>query len=319
MAAGLAFLFPGEASHKVGMGLDLYMRFPAVRDTLQEAEDLFGLPIEQLCFRGPASELQQTEHGQPAVFALSVAVLRLLAHFQVAPSAAAGHSLGQYTALVAAGALSFPHACRLVRVRSRLMKEICQRVPGAMVTLVGLPLERVNAICRESQEVGIVRIANYNLPDQFVVSGETTAINYLAACAARAGAVKTTFLPVSGAFHSPLMQAAQGQFASFLESIPIQPPRIPVVIDTTGASTTSSDVIRACLIEQVTAPVLWTDAMQFLLQQGMTTFVEVGPGKRLTRLVRAAAGSKAIFAYHTSTAKSLNRMLRSLGVCSTTS
>lgn len=316
MDGRLAWLFPGEGSQQVGMGLDLYLRFAVVRETFQEAEDLLDLPVEQLCFRGPASELQRTGHCQPAVFVLSVAVSRLLERFQIPASAAAGHSLGQYAALVAAGALTLPHACRLVRARSRLMNEIGERVPGAMVALVGLPVERVRAICRESQEIGIVRIANYNSPDQFVVSGETAAIHHVASCAKRAGAVETTLLPVSGAFHSPLMQAAQGQFASFLESIPIEPPRIPVVMDTTGTPAADAGVIRTCLIEQFTAPVLWTDAVQSLLQQGMTTFVEVGPGQLLTRVIRAVAQPKAVCTFHTSTAESLNQMLHSLGACS---
>lgn len=316
MDGRLAFLFPGQGSQQVGMGVDLYRRFAVVRETFQEAEDLLDLPVAQLCFRGPASELQKTEHCQPAVFVLSVAVFRLLERLQITPSAAAGHGLGQYAALVAAGALSLPHACRLVRARSQLLNEICERVPGAMVALVGLPIERVRAICQESQEIGIVRIANYNSPDQFVVAGEMAAVNHVASRAARAGAVKTSLLPVSGAFHSPLMQAAQGQFASFLESIPIETPRIPVVMDTTGTPAASPGVIRTCLVEQLTAPVLWTDAMQWLIEQGVTTFVDVGPGHLLTRLICAIARSKAVSTFQTSTAESLNQMLHALGACS---
>jgi len=316
MDGRLAFLFPGQGSQQVGMGLDLYRRFAVVRETFREAEDLLDLPVEQLCFRGPASELQRTEHCEPAVFVLSVAVFRLLETLQIPASAAAGHSLGQYGALVAAGALSFPNACRLVRARSRLMNEICDRVPGAMAALVGLPIERVRAICQESREIGIVRIASYNSPDEFVVAGETAAVNHVASRASGAGAMKSCVLPVSGAFHSPLMQAAQGQFASFLERIPIEPPRIPVVIDTMGAPAAGPGVIRTCLVEQLTAPVLWADAMRWLLDHGISTFVEIGPGHGLTRLIRSVARSRAVSTYHTGTAESLNQMLHALGRCS---
>ena len=313
MDGRLAWLFPGEGAQRVGMGLDLYRRFPVVRDTFREAEDLLDLPVEQLCFRGPASDLQRTEYCQPAIFVLSVAVSRLLARLELTPSATAGHGLGQYAALVAAGALTLPDACRLVRARSRLMNEICERVPGAMMALVGLPVERVTAICHESREIGIVRIANYNSPDQFVIAGETAAIDHVASCARRAGAAETTLLPVSGAFHSPLMQAAQGQFASFLESIPIGAPRIPVVMDTTGKPAADPTVIRTCLIEQLTAPVLWTEVAQWLLQQGMTTFVEVGAGQLLSRVTRAVARPRTVCTFQTSSAESLTQMLHSLG------
>src|SRR3989442_2551993 len=206
MDGRFAFLFPGQDSQQVGMGLDLYRRFPVVRETFREAGDLLELPVEELCFRGPLSELHKTEHGQPAVFVLSVAAFRLLESLQIPPCAAAGHSLGQYAALVAAGSLSWPDACRLVGTRSHLMNEICERVPGAMAAIVGLPLERIRAICRESQEIGIVRIASYNSPDQF---------------------------------------------ASFLENIPIEAPRIPVVMDTMGVPVASPDVIRTCLVDQL--------------------------------------------------------------------
>jgi [acyl-carrier-protein] S-malonyltransferase len=313
MDGRLAWLFPGEGAQRVGMGLDLYRRFPVVRETFREAEDLLDLPVEQLCFRGPASDLQRTEYCQPAMFVLSVAVSRLLARLELTPSATAGHGLGQYAALVAAGALTLGDACRLVRARSRLMNEICERVPGAMIALVGLPVERVRAICRESRELGIVRIANYNSPDEFVVSGETAAIDQVAACARRAGAAETTLLQVSGAFHSPLMQAAQGQFASFLEGIPIAAPRIPVVMDTIGIPAAEPAVIRSCLIEQLTAPVLWTDVVQWLLQQGITTFVEVGTGQLLSCVTRAVARPRPVCAFQTSSAESVMQMLQSLG------
>jgi [acyl-carrier-protein] S-malonyltransferase len=193
------------------------------------------------------------------------------------------------------------------------MNDICERVPGAMLALVGLPLERVRTICQESQQVGIVRIANYNAPDQFVVAGERAAVNHVASRAARAGVVATCLVPVSGAFHSPLMQAAQGQFASVLESIPIELPAIPVVMDTTGLPAASPGQIRTSLIEQLTAPVLWTEAMRWLLEQGMTKFVEVGPGHVLTGLVRAVGRSKAVSTFQTSTSESLNQTLHAFG------
>ena len=312
MDGRFAFLFPGQDSQQVGMGLDLYRRFPVVRETFREAGDLLELPVEELCFRGPLSELHKTEHGQPAVFVLSVAAFRLLESLQITPCAAAGHSLGQYAALVAAGSLSWPDACRLVGARSHLMNEICERVPGAMAAIVGLPLERIRAICRESQEIGIVRIASYNSPDQFVVAGEPAAVNHVAVRAARAGAAKTSLLPVNGAFHSPLMQAAQGQFASFLENIPIEAPRIPVVMDTMGVPVASPDVIRTCLVDQLTAPVLWTDTMKWLLERGVTTFIEVGPGQLLTRLIPATARPKTVATFETSTAESLRQALHAL-------
>ncbi len=313
MAARVAFLFPGQAAQYVGMGKDLYRRFPEVPATFREATELLELPLVELCFDGPAAELQRTENCQPAIFTLSVAVLRLLERHGIRPSAVAGHSMGEYAALVAAGALSFPDACRALQRRALLMARACDAVPGAMVAIAGLPRESVAGLCSEVAGLGVVQIANYNSYDQVVAGGEKTVVEKLAERALAAGALKATILPVHGAFHTKLMEPARQALAEFLSSIEIREPRIPVVLNVTGGPVADPPAIREFLVDQLTAPVRWVESVEWLLQNEIRTFVEVGPGKILSGLLRSIAGHNDMCIQNTSTAEALAGLLIRLG------
>jgi [acyl-carrier-protein] S-malonyltransferase len=283
-----AFLFPGQGSQNVGMGRDLALAFPVARQTFEEANDALGFDLAELCFNGPEEQLRLTEFTQPAIFTVSVAALRVLSAAGVAADYLAGHSLGEYSANVAAGAVEFAAAARTVRRRGQLMQQAVPAGQGAMAAVLGMQVAAVVAVCQDaSREVGApVEPANMNSPEQTVISGATAAVEQAVTLAKERGAKRAVMLQVSAPFHCSLMQPARDALAPVLEGIAFLPAKIPVVVNVDARLVTAAPELRVALIRQVTGAVRWTESMQLLIAQGVTTFVEVGPGKVLSGLLR---------------------------------
>ena len=283
-----AFLFPGQGSQSVGMGLDLAQTFPIARQTFDEANEALGFDLADLCFNGPEEQLRLTEFTQPAIFTVSVAALRVLTEAGVTPDYLAGHSLGEYSANVAAGAIEFAAAARTVRRRGQLMQQAVPAGEGAMAAILGMPLEAVLSVCEESsREVGApVEPANLNSPEQTVISGAAAAVEWAVPLARLRGAKRAVMLPVSAPFHCSLMQPAQDALTPILQQMTFLPARVPVVVNVNAGMITDPALLRDALIRQVTGAVHWTESMQVLIAQGVTNFIEVGPGKVLSGLLR---------------------------------
>lgn len=283
-----AFLFPGQGSQSVGMGLDLAQTFPIARQTFDEANEALGFDLADLCFNGPEEQLRMTEFTQPAIFTVSVAALRVLTEAGVTPDYLAGHSLGEYSANVAAGAIEFAAAARTVRRRGQLMQQAVPPGEGAMAAILGMPLEGVLNVCQESsREVGApVEPANLNSPEQTVISGAAAAVEWAVPLARLRGAKRAVMLPVSAPFHCSLMQPAQDALAPILQQLTFLPATVPVVVNVNAGMVTDPAILRDALVRQVTGAVHWTESMQVLIAQGVTNFIEVGPGKVLSGLLR---------------------------------
>jgi [acyl-carrier-protein] S-malonyltransferase len=283
-----AFLFPGQGSQSVGMGRALADAFPIARQTFEEANDALGFDLAGLCFSGPEEQLRLTEFTQPAIFTVSVAALRVLAAAGATADYFAGHSLGEYSANVAAGTIEFAAAARTVRRRGQLMQEAVPAGQGAMAAILGMPAESVIAVCQDaSREVGApVEPANMNTPEQTVISGATAAVERAIVLAKERGARRAVLLQVSAPFHCSLMQPAQDALAPVLEGLPFVPAKVPVVVNVDAALVAEPEALRDALIRQVTGAVRWTESMQLLIAEGVTSFVEVGPGKVLSGLLR---------------------------------
>jgi [acyl-carrier-protein] S-malonyltransferase len=282
-----AFLFPGQGSQSVGMGRDLASSFPVARRTFEEANDALGFDLADLCFQGPEEQLRLTEFTQPAIFTVSVAALRVLAEAGVTADYVAGHSLGEYSANVAAGAIEFAVAARTVRRRGQLMQQAVPAGQGAMAAILGMPEETVVALCRDASSEGApVEPANLNSPEQTVISGATAAVERAIALAKERGAKRAVLLQVSAPFHCSLMQPAQDGLAPILQEIVFAAAKMPVVVNVDAALVTDGAQLRDALIRQVTGAVRWTQSMQLLIAEGVTTFIEVGPGKVLSGLLR---------------------------------
>ena len=280
-----AFIFPGQGSQQVGMGAELARTYPTADDVFQEADAALGRALSQLCFEGPEADLKQTENTQLAILTCSVATLRVLKEFGIGPNVVAGHSLGEYSALVASGVLDFSDALRLVNARASLMAEAGETQQGTMAAILGMEIEQLQQLCDGTE--GIVNIANYNCPGQLVISGEVDAVNHVVELAkAEIGARRCRLLPVSGAFHSPLMAPAQQKFGSVLNSVTMQPPKVAIAMNVTGAFATDAENIRDLLFQQITQPVRWEKILRTVEQTDITHFVEVGPGKVLSGLVK---------------------------------
>jgi [acyl-carrier-protein] S-malonyltransferase len=284
--SGVAFLFPGQGSQYAGMGRELADSFPAARAVFEEADRALGFSISKICFEGPEEALKLTENTQPAILTASIAVSRVLEHKGIRPNFVAGHSLGEYSALVAAGSLSFSDAVRLVRRRGQYMQEAVPAGEGAMAAILGLRPSQVAEICRKAAQGQVVAPANLNSPEQTVISGHAHAVKQAVEQASAGGAKRAVMLPVSAPFHSELMQPAQQRLEQDLRATSFAPLQIPLITNVDAAVIRSGDEARDALVRQVTLPVRWEESMRELIELGVTSFVEVGPGRVLSGLLR---------------------------------
>ena len=282
----IAFLFPGQGSQAVGMGRGFYESSPGAKALFEEANAALGFDLTKLAFEGPEAELALTANTQPAVLAASVATAAACAERGLQPAIAAGHSLGEYSALVAAGALRFADAIRVVRKRGQLMQDAVPVGTGAMAALMGLELAEVERLCAEAANGEVVEVANVNSAQQIVVAGHRAAVERAVGLAGQRGGKKSVVLPVSAPFHCALMAPAAERLRPELEAIAVADPRIPVVRNVDAGVTRTADEVRPFLLTQVASPVRWTACVKRLAAEGATTFVEVGPGRVLTALLK---------------------------------
>lgn len=285
MPKKIAMLFPGQGSQYVGMGKALYESEPLARELFQQAEAITGLPLMRLCFEGPLEELTQTVNLQPAVTVLNLALYQALQRAGVQPTFVAGHSLGEYSALCAAGVLSEADTLKAVTVRGQLMHREAQQHPGMMAAIVGLPIPEVVALLAPIVNRGYFALANYNTPEQLVISGAKVEVEEAMAVAKAAGA-RAVPLAVSGAWHSPLMAGATADFTTFLQSLTFRPPQTTLLLNVSGLPESDPHLIRDYMARQLTSPVQWTQIIKHILEAGVDAWVEVGPKNVLKGLVR---------------------------------
>lgn len=313
----IAFQFPGQGSQAVGMGRGFYEGSAVVRALFQEASEALGFDLARLCFDGPEAELGLTANTQPAILTVSVAAAHALAERGVTPALVAGHSLGEYSALVVAGALAFADAVRLVRKRGGLMQEAVPLGTGAMAAILGLDLPTVEQICREAARPtgggasGTVSVANVNSDTQIVIAGHKASVERAVAVAAARGGGKSVLLPVSAPFHCALMQPAAERLAGELDGVVISPPKVPVVRNVDAGLTTAPDDVVPFLVRQVASPVRWADCVRRMAAEGAGVFFEVGPGRVLTGLLKRIAKEARGFAVEDP--PSLEKALAGLG------
>ncbi|HEV2056002.1 MAG TPA: ACP S-malonyltransferase [Methylomirabilota bacterium] len=281
----VAFLFPGQGSQSVGMGKRLADASPAAAAVWRKADEAVGFPLARLCFEGPADELALTINTQPAILTASVAAAAVLNERGISPDLCAGHSLGEYSALVVAGALGFADAVRLVRKRGEFMQDAVPVGTGAMAALMGLDVEAAEKACAEAAQGEVVNVANINSPGQIVIAGHKGAVER-AVKAAGLGGRKSVLLPVSAPFHSALMKPAADRLAAELERVTVRAPRVPVVRNVDAGLTTTADDVKPFLIRQVASPVRWADCLTTLAREGATVWLEVGPGRVLSGLLK---------------------------------
>jgi [acyl-carrier-protein] S-malonyltransferase len=288
----IAFIFPGQGSQAAGMGKDLAERYPIAKQTFDEADEALGYKLSQLCFEGPEEQLRMTEITQPAILTASIAAWRVVSEKGLNPAFVAGHSLGEYSAHVAAGTLSFADAVRTVRNRGKYMQEAVPVGVGAMAAILGMDLEKVTGVCTDAAQGEVCEPANINSPEQIVVSGNTAAVERAAKLADERGAKRAKLLQVSAPFHCSLMKPAQDRLAADLQAVAFQNPAVPVMCNVDAALVTTAQASRDALIRQVTGSVKWDQSIRALIAQGVETFVEVGPGKVLCGLMRQIDRSK---------------------------
>lgn len=282
-----AYVFPGQGSQFPGMAKDLYDNNPIAREMLEKANEVLGFRITDIMFEGTAEDLRQTKVTQPAVFLHSTVLARCLPDFK--PDMVAGHSLGEFSALVAAGAMDFEEGLRLVSIRAQAMQKACEMCPGTMAAVISLPAEKVEQICKECE--GIVVAANYNSDVQIVISGEKEAVEAACVKMKEAGARRALVLPVGGAFHSPLMEPARAELAEGIEKAIFRTPICPVYQNVTAKPSTDPAEIKANLLAQLTSPVRWTQSVKNMMEDGADNFTELGPGAVLQGLVAKIASS----------------------------
>lgn len=310
----VAYLFPGQASQAVGMGKDLVDAFDESRALFEDARETLGLDLPRLCFEGPLEELTETRNAQPAILLHSLAVHAVLAaRLDLRPAFVAGHSLGEFSAAAAAGALSVEDALRVVRRRGELMFAAGQEAPGTMAAVIGLDPDACVGACREASEAGpgTVVVANLNSPAQVVVSGDVEAVARAEATLKAAGAKRVLPLKVSGAFHSPLMEVVQGDFREFLAGIDFADPACPVVANVGARPVGEAAALREGFVEQLVSPVRWHESIEWLVEQGVTDFVELGPGNVLSNL--GARSFRSASFHSTSDAEGVQKVLATLG------
>jgi [acyl-carrier-protein] S-malonyltransferase len=293
----IAFVFPGQGSQKVGMGKTLADAFPEARQTFAEADAAFDGPLSRLCFEGPEEQLTLTEHTQPAILSVSIAAARVLEARGIRPSFVAGHSLGEYSAHVAAGTIAFGDAVRTVRRRGRYMQEAVPVGQGAMAAILGLDAGLVQRACDEAAEGEVVSPANINSRDQVVIAGHVAAVQRAAARAKALGARRTVLLPVSAPFHCALMRPAEERLAPELRALAVQAPRVPVVANVDAEPRRDSAASIEALVRQVSSPVQWERVVRRLASAGVTTYVEVGPGKVLSGLIKKIHNDAAVASF----------------------
>ena len=306
----LAFLFPGQGSQYPGMGKELADKYPAARSVFTEADQALGFSVSDLCFTGSEDSLKLTANTQPAILTASVAAYRVLAEKGVRPDFVAGHSLGEFSALVAAGALEFADAVRLVRRRGEYMQSAVPEGVGAMAAILGLAPVQVAELCRKAAGGQVVAPANLNSPEQTVISGDAAAVKRAVELASASGAKRAVMLAVSAPFHSALMLPAQQQLEVDLRKTAFQTLRVPLVTNVDAEIITSGDEARESLIRMVTLPVRWEESVRELVEQGVNTFVEVGPGRVLTGLLRQI--DRSVHVFNVEDEKSLNSTLERL-------
>jgi [acyl-carrier-protein] S-malonyltransferase len=286
MTSKIAFLFPGQGSQAIGMGKELTEKYPVAAQTFAEADEALGYKLSQFCFEGPEEQLKLTEITQPAILTASIAAYRVLAEKGIKPQFASGHSLGEYSAQVAAGTISFRDAVRAVRNRGKYMQEAVPVGVGAMAAILGMDAEKVTTICRDAAQGEVCEAANINSPEQIVISGHAIAVERATQLAIERGAKKAVMLQVSAPFHCSLMKPAQERLAADLQAMAFSNPSVPVVCNVDAAIVDTADRSRDALIRQVTGAVRWDESVRLLIAQGIQTFVEVGPGKVLFGLMR---------------------------------
>ena len=281
-----AFIFPGQGSQYIGMGKEFHENFPVARQIFEEADDALHFPISALCFKGPPDQLKLTENTQPAILATSVAALRVLqTEDGITPQLAAGHSLGEYSALVASGAFDFSDAIQIVRLRGRFMQEAVPVGEGTMAAVLGMDRDEIEKLCEEVSQGEVISPANFNCPGQIVVAGHTKAVHRAVDKAEEMGK-KAVLLPVSAPFHSPLMKPAGSRLEKELEKITVGDLKIPVVTNVEAEINVSKARVKGLLVTQVFHPVRWEESMQRMVREGIERVIEIGPGKVLSGLMR---------------------------------